>query len=141
MAPPPPPSGVKSNRRLFIVAAVSCLLVAAIIGLIALYYHTTESIQGLGIKNVMLRDAMDGAIHSPQVRAELGRPIRSFSVVEGHADTMGTPGESVFIAAPLNGPKASGDFRFQATRTGDTWNVTRYEVIVNGSRKRISISQ
>ena len=141
MPPHPLPSGVKSNRRLFIIAAVSCLLVAAIIGLIALYYHTAESIQGLGIKNVMLRDAMDGAIHSPQVRAELGRPIRSFNAAEGHVDLPGTTSEGVFIVAPLSGPKASGDFHFQANRTGDTWTVTRNEVVVSGSRKRISIGQ
>ena len=141
MPPSPLPSGVKSNRRLFIVGAVSCLLLVAIIGLIALYYHTTESIQALGIKNVMLRDAMHGAIHSPQVRAELGRPIRSFSFIEGHADPMGTTGETVFIDAPLTGPKASGHFHYQATRTGDTWAITQYDVIVYGSRERISIGQ
>jgi hypothetical protein len=139
MPPPPLPSRANPPRQPLRAGAVPCLILLGIIALVALYHGAAKAIRSHALYNIVLH----GAMASPEVQAELGTPITSGNVIHGMSGELtlqGLADETLFIDIPLQGSKASGHLHYDATRSGKTWKVSDYSVVIDGSNKKIPIA-
>ena len=86
----------------------------------------------------VFRDALDKAKASPQVRAELGEPIREGWWLSGTVNTSG-PSGNADISIPLKGSRKDGTLYAVAHKSAGEWRYERLEVAVDGRAERIKL--
>jgi hypothetical protein len=68
----------------------------------------------------------------------LGTPIRDGWYVTGSIGVSGSSGHAEF-SFPVSGPKGSGTVTLIARRYGGRWTLTRLELTLNGSGRKIDL--
>ncbi len=68
----------------------------------------------------------------------LGTPIHDGWYVTGSIGESGSSGHAE-LSFPVSGPKGSGTVNLIARRYGGRWTLTRLELIVNGSGRKINL--
>lgn len=124
---PPPRSWWQRNWKWVVPAG--CLAMIALIGLLVftLMRHTD-----------VFREAVARAEANPQVRAELGEPVREGWWVSGHIRTTGSSGNAA-LAIPLKGSRKDGTVYAVAHKSAGRWTYDTLEVAVEGRPGRISL--
>jgi hypothetical protein len=112
---------------------------AAILALIAAFVFSLVFFVFSAIRHTdVFRDALDKATANPQVRAELGEPIKEGWWVNGHVRTSGPTGNAA-ISIPLKGSKKNGTLYAVAHKSAGEWTFDRLEVAVDGREERIKL--
>ena len=111
------------------VVPAGCL---AILALFALSFFT------LMRHTDVFREAIARAEANPQVRAELGEPVREGWWVSGHIRTSGSSGNAA-LAIPLKGSRRDGTVHAVAHKSAGRWTYDTLEVAVEGREGRISL--
>jgi len=86
----------------------------------------------------VFQDALDKAKANPQVRAELGEPIREGWWLSGNVNTSGPSGDAD-ISIPLKGARKDGTLYAVAHKSAGEWTYDRLEVAVDGRTERIKL--
>ncbi|MFL6261189.1 MAG: cytochrome c oxidase assembly factor Coa1 family protein [Thermoanaerobaculia bacterium] len=86
----------------------------------------------------VFREAVARAEANPQVRAELGEPIREGWWVSGHVRTTGSSGNAA-LAIPLKGSQRDGTVYAVAHKSEGRWRYATLEVALEGRPGRISL--
>jgi hypothetical protein len=86
----------------------------------------------------VFREAVARAEANPQVRAELGEPIREGWWVSGHVRTSGSSGNAA-LAIPLKGSRKDGTVYAVAHKSAGRWRYDTLEVAVEGRPGRIAL--
>jgi hypothetical protein len=86
----------------------------------------------------VVQEALARAEANPQVRTELGEPVREGWWVSGHVRTSGSSGNAA-LAIPLKGSRKNGTLHAVAHRSAGIWKYDTLEVAVEGSPGRISL--
>jgi hypothetical protein len=86
----------------------------------------------------IFRDALDKAKANPQVRAELGDPVREGWWLSGTVNTSGPSGDAD-ISIPLKGSRKDGTLYAVAHKSAGEWTYDRLEVAVAGRPGRIKL--
>ncbi len=86
----------------------------------------------------VFREALARAEASPQVRAELGEPVREGWWVAGHIRTTGPSGNAA-LSIPLKGSRKDGTLYAVAHKSAGIWKYDTLEVAVEGRPGRISL--
>ena len=81
--------------------------------------------------------AMARADENPQVREQLGQPIKSGWFISGHINISGSTGDAE-LGIPISGPHGKGTIRAAATKNG-TWKFTSLEVSIEGQPESIDL--
>ena len=125
--PAPPRSWWQRNWKWIVPAG--CLAMIALIGLFVftLMRHTD-----------VFREAVARAEANPQVRADLGEPIREGWWVMGQVRTTGPSGRAS-LAIPLKGSRRDGTVYAVAHKSAGRWTYDSLEVAVEGQPGRISL--
>jgi cytochrome oxidase complex assembly protein 1 len=84
------------------------------------------------------KEAVARALSHPEVRRELGEPVRPGWWVSGSVSVSGSTGEARF-ATPLHGPRGRAMLYVQARKIADRWRFDRLEVAVEGSSQPIRL--
>ncbi|HEY4593757.1 MAG TPA: cytochrome c oxidase assembly factor Coa1 family protein, partial [Thermoanaerobaculia bacterium] len=84
------------------------------------------------------REAVARAEANPQVRAELGEPVREGWWVSGHVRTTGSSGNAA-LAIPLKGSRRDGTVYAVAHKSAGRWTYDTLEVVVEGRPGRIAL--
>jgi hypothetical protein len=140
MSPPQPPLPSPSKTNWWLIGCGGCLglLLIGALGFGALFFGVMKVIKSSDPYKI----AVDGAIRSPEVQAELGTPITTGWMIQGSVNSNisnGVTNETANLTIPLKGPKASGSLHYAAARTGDKWDVSDYSVTA-ASGKTIHLS-
>ncbi len=117
------------RRNLKWVIPAGCL---AFLALFALLFFT------LMRHTDVFREALARAEASPQVRAELGEPIREGWWVMGRVKMTGPSGYAN-LAIPLKGSRKDGTLHAVAHKSAGIWKYDTLEVAVEGQPGRISL--
>ena len=97
------------------------------------------SIVFLGFKaSGVYKEALARARSSPEVRRELGEPVRPGWWVNGSMRVTGPSGATRFVT-PLYGPIGHATLHVQAQKTLGRWNYDILEVAVDGRSERIDL--
>jgi hypothetical protein len=111
----------------------------ALFALFALFLASVASLAFTVIRHTaVFHEAVMRAEANPQVRAELGEPIRQGWWVSGQVNTTGSSGNAD-IAIPLTGSKSSGRVYAVAHKSAGRWTYDTLEVEVEGRPERISL--
>jgi hypothetical protein len=86
----------------------------------------------------VFREAIARAEANPQVRADLGEPIREGWWIAGHVRTTGPSGNAAFFIS-LKGSRKNGTLYAVAHKSAGTWKYDTLEVAVVGRPERISL--
>lgn len=86
----------------------------------------------------VFREAVARAEANPQVRAELGEPVRRGWRVLGQVRTTGPSGRAA-LAIPLKGSKRDGTVYAVAHKSAGRWTYDTLEVAVEGRPGRIAL--
>ncbi len=117
------------QRNLKWVVPAGCL---SILALFALFFFTVFR------HTDVFREAVARAEANPQVRAELGEPIREGWWVSGHVRITGSSGNAA-LAIPLKGSRRDGTVYAVAHKSAGRWTYDTLEVAVEGQPGRISL--
>jgi hypothetical protein len=132
--PPPPSNGRQRHWKWG--APAGCLSILALIAVFAgsivlfvftMFRHTD-----------VFREALARAEASPQVRAELGEPIREGWWVMGRVKMTGPSGYAN-LSIPLKGSRKDGTLYAVAHKSAGIWKYDTLEVAVEGQPGRISL--
>ncbi|HEY0511769.1 MAG TPA: cytochrome c oxidase assembly factor Coa1 family protein [Thermoanaerobaculia bacterium] len=86
----------------------------------------------------VFRQAVARAEANPQVRADLGEPIREGWWISGKVNTSGSSGDAD-LAIPLKGARKDGTLYAVARKSAGRWTYDTLEVAVDGRPGRISL--
>src|SRR3954454_17512223 len=86
----------------------------------------------------VFRDALEKAKANPQVRAELGEPVREGWWLSGNVNTSGASGDAD-ISVPLKGSRKDGKLYAVAHKSAGQWIYDRLEVAVDSRDERIKL--
>jgi hypothetical protein len=86
----------------------------------------------------VFQEAVARAEANPQVRVDLGEPIREGWWVSGHIRTTGSSGNAA-LAIPLKGSRKDGTVYAVAHKSAGIWKYDTLEVAVEGQPGRISL--
>lgn len=126
-APAPPRSWWRRNLKWVIPAGCLALLALFALLVFTLMRHTD-----------VCREALARAEANPQVRAELGEPIREGWWVLGRIKMSGPSGYAN-LAIPLKGSRKDGTLYAMAHKSAGIWKYDTLEVAVEGQPGRISL--
>ncbi len=85
-------------------------------------------------------EAIARATSDPEVRRELGEPVRAGWWVSGHLSVAGPSGEARF-ATPLHGPEGRATLSAHATKARGRWSFDVLEVAVEGRIEPIRLHE
>lgn len=125
--PAPPRSGWQRNWKWVIPGGCFAILALFVLSFFAVFRHTD-----------IFREAVARAEANPQVRAELGGPIREGWWIAGHIRTTGPSGIAA-LSIPLKGSRKDGTLYAVAHKTAGIWKYDTLEVAVEGRPARISL--
>jgi hypothetical protein len=123
--PPPPPSWWQRNWKWVVPAGCLSMLALFVLFFFTAFRHTD-----------VFREAIARAEANPQVRAELGGPIREGWWIAGHVRTTGPSGNAAFFT-PLKGSRKDGTLYAVAHKSAGIWKYDTLEVAVEGRPGRI----
>ena len=86
----------------------------------------------------VFRDAVERAKANPEVRAELGEPVKEGWWVSGNVNTSG-PSGTADISIPLQGSIKDGKVYAVAHKSAGRWSYDTLEVAVDGKAERINL--
>jgi len=126
----PRPNWGQRNWKWFVPSCCGSILVAAFVFSFAFFavFRRTDVFKG----------ALDKATTNPQVRAELGEPIKEGWWVNGHVRTSGPTGNAA-LSFPLKGSSKDGTLYAVAHKSAGQWTYDRLEVAVDGREERINL--
>ncbi|HEV7509879.1 MAG TPA: cytochrome c oxidase assembly factor Coa1 family protein [Thermoanaerobaculia bacterium] len=128
------PNWWQRNWKWFVPSCCGTILV-----LIAAFVFTLVFVVFAVIRRSdVFRDAFDKATANPQVRAELGEPIKEGWWVSGNVSTSGPTGNAD-ISIPLKGSKKDGTIYAVVHKSAGQWTYDRLEVAVDGREDRIKL--
>ena len=84
------------------------------------------------------KQAMARASASPEVRAEIGKPILAARLISGHLNVSGSTG-SADLSIPISGPRGKGVIRAVASKSEGVWHFTVLQVNVEGHAESIDL--
>lgn len=132
--PAPPRSWWQRNWKwggpagcLTILALVAVLMASIALFVFTMIRHTD-----------VFREAIARAEANPQVRAELGEPIREGWWVMGQVRTTG-PSGNASLSIPLKGSRKDGTLYAVAHKSAGRWTYDTLEMAVEGQPGRISL--
>ena len=125
--PAPPRSSWQRNWKWVIPAGCLSILALFVLFFFTVFRHTD-----------VFREAVARAEANPQVRAELGGPIREGWWVAGHIRTTGPSGNAA-LSIPLKGSRKDGTLHAVAHKSDGRWTYDTLEVAVEGRQGRISL--
>jgi hypothetical protein len=127
-APPPPPRNWWQRNWKWVVPA-GCLSFLALFAFLffTVFRHTD-----------VFREAIARAEANPQVRAELGEPIREGWWVMGRIKMTGPSGYAN-LSIPLKGSRKDGTLYVVARKSAGRWTYSTLEVAVEERQERISL--
>jgi hypothetical protein len=132
--PAPPPNWWQRNWKW--VVPVGCL---SILTLFAVFVASIVLLGFTVIRHTeVFREAIARAEANPQVRAELGEPIREGWWISGRVSATGPSGDAD-ISIPLKGSRKDGTVYAVAHKSAGRWTYDTLEVAVEGRRERISL--
>jgi hypothetical protein len=112
------------------VIALFALFVLAIVVFVFSVIRSTD----------VFRDAVERAKANPEVRAELGEPVKEGWWVSGNVNTSG-PSGTADISIPLKGSIKDGKIYAVAHKSAGRWSYDTLEVAVEGREERINLLQ
>jgi Cytochrome oxidase complex assembly protein 1 len=125
--PAPPRSWWQRNWKWVVPSGCLSILALFAVFVFTLMRHTD-----------VFREAVARAEANPQVRAELGGPVREGWWVSGHVRTSGSSGNAA-LAIPLKGSQRDGTLYAVAHKSAGRWRYDTLEVAVEGRPGRISL--
>ena len=84
------------------------------------------------------KQALAKAADSPQVREQIGEPIKPAWLISGQLNSAGSSG-SANLSIPISGPRGKGVIRAVAYKTGGVWRFKSLEVSVDGQSATIDL--
>jgi hypothetical protein len=123
----PPRSWWQSNWKWVVPAGCLSILALFVLFVFTAFRHTD-----------VFREAVARAEANPQVRAELGGPIREGWWVLGQVRTTGPSGRAS-LSIPLKGSLKDGTLHAVAHKSAGIWRYDTLEVAVEGRPGRISL--
>lgn len=99
--------------------------------LLALMRAVLGLVFGAFRRSEVYAEAIARATSDPEVRRELGEPVRAGWWVSGRLSVTGPSGEARF-ATPLYGPEGQGSLSAHARKVRGRWNFDVLEVAVEG---------
>jgi hypothetical protein len=123
--PAPPRNWWQRNWKWVIPGGCFAMLALFVLSFFTVFRHTD-----------VFREAIARAEANPQVRAELGEPIREGWWIAGHVRTTGPSGNAA-ISIPLKGARKDGTLYAVAHKLAGTWQYDTLEVAVEGRPGRI----
>lgn len=135
----PDAAAPRPNRRLrsskwFAPSCCGSILVLVAAFVFSLTFFIFAAIR----RSDVYKEALDKATANPQVRAELGEPIKEGWWVNGHLRTSGPTGKAA-ITTPLKGSRKDGTLYAVAHKSAGQWTYDRLEVEVDGRAERIKL--
>lgn len=126
----PRSNGWQRNWKWFVPSCCGSILVLIVVFSLAFFavFRRTD----------VFKDALDKAAANPQVRAELGEPIKEGWWVNGHLRTSGSTGNAA-LSIPLKGSRKDGTLYAVAHKSAGQWTYDRLEVAVDGRADRIKL--
>lgn len=109
---------------LVLIAAFGALLLTII----------TESFHHSDVYN----QAISRAAASPQVREQLGEPVRPGWFISGQLSVNGSSGKAD-LSIPISGPRSKGSIRAIASKNAGVWTFTWLQVNVEGHEGAIDL--
>ncbi len=113
------------------------LVILSGIGFVVLFYTVMSGIKA----NEPYKSAIATAIGSPEVQAELGAPIHTGFLGEFSVNREGPASGKATFVTPLNGPKGSGSFHYNADLKNGKWVPTEFTVQIDKTGKSIDLRQ
>jgi hypothetical protein len=126
-ASPSPLNWWQRNWKWMVPCGCFAMLALFVLSFFAVFRHTD-----------VFREAIARAEANPQVRAELGEPIREGWWIAGHIRTTGPSGNAA-ISIPLKGSRKDGTLYAVAHKSAGRWTYETLEVAVEGRPARISL--
>ncbi len=138
---PTPPAGTPPQRNWWQrnwkwVLPVGCgsMIVLVALFVLSIVFFVFSMIRSTGV----FQDALESAKAHPEVRAELGEPVREGWWVSGSVETTG-PSGTADISIPLRGSKTDGTLYAVARKSAGRWSYDLLEVEVEGREERINL--
>jgi len=104
---------------------------AAQVAVLALVRGLLGLVFGAFRRSEVYAEAIARATVDPEVRRELGEPVRAGWWVSGHLSVSGPSGEARFTA-PLYGPEGRGALSVRARKLQGRWTFDVLEVAIEG---------
>ena len=123
----PPRSWWQRNWKWVVPAGCALFAGSIVLFVLTLMRHTD-----------VFQEAVARTEANPQVRAELGEPIREGWWVSGHVRTSGSSGNAA-LAIPLEGSRKDGTVYAVAHKSAGRWPYATRVVAVEGGPGRISL--
>jgi Cytochrome oxidase complex assembly protein 1 len=133
-----PPSVPASGRRRSGTWLTRAATGALVFGVVA-FARVLLSVFFRGFKSAQVyKEAVARARSNPEVRRELGEPVRPGWWVSGSLRVSGPSGIARF-STPLHGPEGQAMLHVQAQKIADRWRFEVLEVEVPGRSERIRL--
>ena len=133
-AAPPPRNWWQRNWKWFVPVGCGSVIVLVALFIFAIVFFVFTVIRSTDV----FRDAIARAEASPEVRAELGEPIKEGWWVRGNVNTTG-PSGTADISIPLKGSRKDGTLYAVAHKSAGRWSYDTLEVEVEGRAQRINL--
>lgn len=130
----PPRGWWQRNWKWVVPVGCGSLLAVFALSIFLLLFFVFSVIRSTDV----FRTALERAKASPEVRAELGEPVKERWYVSGEVKTVGSSGHAD-ISIPLEGSKNDGTLYAVAYKEAGEWTYERLEVAVDGREERIDL--
>ena len=110
---------------LFLLVAV---LVTALFTVITALFRSSD----------VFKQAMARAAASPDVRAQIGEPIRASRLMSGHLNVSGNAGDAD-LSIPISGPRGKAVIHAVWSKSGGVWRFTVLQVHVEGQAEGVDL--
>jgi hypothetical protein len=84
------------------------------------------------------KQALTQAASNPQVREQIGEPLKPAWLISGQLNVSGSTGNAN-LSIPISGPRGKGTIRAVATKTGAVWRFTYLQFNVDGHPASIDL--
>jgi Cytochrome oxidase complex assembly protein 1 len=115
---------------------LGCLTLVLLIALFGLILMTivTSAFRSSDV----YKQAIAEAGENPQIKDQIGEPIKVAWLVSGQMNVSGSTG-SASLSIPITGPKGKGKIRAVAFKSGGVWRFTLLQVNVEGKSETIDL--
>ena len=86
----------------------------------------------------VFKQAMARAAASPEVRAQIGEPIRAARLMSGHLNVNGSTGDAD-LSIPISGPRGKAVIHAVAVKSGGVWRFSVLQVNVEGQPEGVDL--
>lgn len=131
---PPPRNWWQRNWKWVVPVGCGSMIALVALFIFSLVFFVFSVIRSTGV----FQDALERAKANPEVRAELGDPVREGWWVSGSVETSG-PSGTADISIPLQGAKEDGTLYAVARKSAGRWTYDILEVEIEGREERINL--